>query len=297
MRVMNIAGGAQQLGAPEIVRAIEVIQVVVELFRYEDPRWVDGYRNGAIRVLVAQPQLGFVAEDHEHRLEGKRIGGLPQGLETRIEQFPDMAVQDMGLRRVLPAAAIFLGCRQPNSEDIGGQGQIDHAGLDALSGAVLHHCRRCLDTPLVCVQYWVFGDVADSPRHRTLAVQGALWPLEYFDPVEVEGPRIHLVEPRERQRRFIQVHPDQGAVAILITQTPHEDGIGAGAVLAGSDSRHGERQVLNGPYSELREVGAADRRDAHRHIHQALLTLLRGDDDFLETRFCPYCEPGLGKPD
>ncbi len=128
------------------------------------------------------------------------------------------------------------------------------------------------------------GDDAERAADDILAEQHALRAADDFDPIEIEevGERrahardVHLVDEQADRGfcgRIVELHADDAADVELL---------GDRRVLRHVDPGHARRERVQVGDAVCYERVGADGADRDRHVLQALLALLRGDDDFFE---------------
>ena len=297
MLEMNVGTGADQLGCGEVLSDIEIVEIVVEGFRNERFTRIDGNEDGVIRVLVAQAELALVPVHDGHRFHNEPVRHAPQQLTSEILQVLIVAIQDPGLRLVLPAATILNRSGEAYGQDIIDQWKVDDAREALLPGAAFDRRDRGLQAPLQRIEHRVLGDIANNAGYGTLAVERTLRSFEDLEAIQVHHSGVELVKAGQGERRLIEVHPDEGARSILVTQATHEDRVAARSILSGSHAGHRKGDVLYGAESPFLQLLAADGGDAHRDVDQALLPLLRRYDDFLESSFLRHRDRRWPEPD
>ena len=127
----------------------------------------------------------------------------------------------------------------------------------------------------------------DQPAGGIPPEQGALRPAQHFDPLQVVQREI---QSRGRQHvELVDIPGDRGFMGVAeIAQADAPDiGGGVGAPALGREVVHvrglGDH-VGAGDEAEVPYLPAVQRGDRNGDVLQALLALLRGDDDFFEDR-------------
>src|SRR6185312_6485840 len=127
-------------------------------------------------------------------------------------------------------------------------------------------------------QFGLAGDETHRATHRAGAVQGTLWPAQYFDVIEVEHPRVNRVG-----KRYV-IDVEAGDV-IARNATDRNGTGGTHSVPRGREGQIGNlRRVIDELGDRLLLEGSrAERRDRHWHGLLILRALLGRDDHLLQT--------------
>ena len=141
-----------------------------------------------------------------------------------------------------------------------------------------------LDHPLGAAERGLVGDVADGAADRPRTEQRALRAAQRLDAVQVEKIEVGG-EQRQRDDRLVEVDADLLLHAGLVADDlASRDPADRDLALARTEILHGEardvaRQILDPGRAGALDVGLRLRVDRKGHVDQALLALLRGDDD------------------
>src|SRR5580692_3229418 len=146
---------------------------------------------------------------------------------------------------------------------------VDEA-IDLLVKATTVRTRsRDLGRHVLYAKIGLVGDISDRSSKGACAIQGALWPPQYFNSIQVKKGRIHVKVGRlygipntDRERRVIKIKAD----CVVARQATQDD-----LVLAGRGGNNGEARCFSSKVHQCRRAGFLNRirgnyRDAHRRV-------------------------------
>ena len=186
MAQMRVGARARELGEAEVVEDIDIVHLVIELFRHQHHRRVHRDRNSPIGIFVTQPELHVVSVHIDHRLDAQLAVRLPQTLFPDVLKILVVAVLDSGRWLALPATATLDRAGKSHAEDVVDNRDVEDGRHDSLWIAAIDVCKGRLDIPTKRIEIGIVRDVANRARSRTLPVQCALWTFQHFYALQIE---------------------------------------------------------------------------------------------------------------
>ena len=218
-------------------------------------------------------------------LDGQILHGNRRHLEADVLLVH--GIDAVSERAVDPAAIVLLADNEARREHIVDDGQVDrHVGA-VVAAAAVGGGTAGAGLEVEIVQLCIVGEHPHHAVQRARAVQRALRSAQHFDVVQVIGIQVRFHRgSHEAERHRIEVVADGARAGEQRTCGGHaayrEQGFAALAGDVDGDARYLTECVRDALKARLVEIGAG--RDGHRdgHVLQALLALLRRDDDLLE---------------